>query len=150
MPTPLVIAPAVATDAAAIAALLRDAGLPHEDFAPHLAHFLVARTPGGAIAGAIGAEVCGREALLRSLVVTPAWRGQGLGSRLLAGLERAAAAWGVERWWLLTLTADSFFAARGFRAAPRAEAPPAIAATAEFAGLCPSVASCWTRERRSA
>jgi amino-acid N-acetyltransferase len=148
MPTET-IKPAAAADAAVIAALLRDAGLPHEDFAPHLAHFLVARGADGAVVGAIGAEVCGREALLRSLVVAPAWRGQGLGGRLLAALEQAATAWGVERWWLLTMTAEEFFAARGFRAVSRAEAPPAIAATGEFAGLCPSVASCWTRERRA-
>lgn len=149
MPPPAAIDPAAAADRAAIAALLREAGLPHEDFAPHLAHFLVARGTDGAIAGAIGAEVCGREALLRSLVVAPAWRGQGLGGRLLAALEQAAAAWGVERWWLLTLTAEKFFAARGFRAVPRAGVPPAIAATGEFAGLCPAVASCWTRARRA-
>ncbi len=142
------ITSATAGDAAAIAALLRDAGLPHLDFAPHLAHFLVARGADGAVVGAIGAEVYGREALLRSLVVVAEWRGHGLGRQLLAALEQTAATWGVERWWLLTTTADSFFAVQGFHATPRAEAPPAIAATGEFSGLCPSIASCWSRERR--
>lgn len=143
----LTIAPAAASDAAAITALLREALLPHEDFAPYLAHFLVARDPAGGVVGAIGAEVCGREALLRSFVVAQARRGAGIGQRLLASLERAGAAWGVERWWLLTTTAEKFFSVRGFRATPRAAVPPAIAATEEFRGLCPAVASCWSRER---
>lgn len=90
--TPLpTIAPAAASDAGAIAALLRAAELPHADFAPHLAHFLVARLPNGEIVGTIGAEVCGRDALLRSFVVAPPWRGRGLGRELLAALDRAGA-----------------------------------------------------------
>ena len=149
MPTLVTIASAAAEDAAAIAALLREADLPHEDFLPHLGHFLVARAPGGDVAGAIGAEVYGAEALLRSFVVAPERRGQGVGHALFAALERAGADWGVARWWLLTTTAEKFFAAQGFHATPRAAAPPAIAATGEFQGLCPSVASCWSRERRT-
>lgn len=141
------IASAQPGDARAIAALLREAGLPHEDFAPHLAHFLVARRD-GEVVGAVGAEVTGSDALLRSLVVSPTRRGAGLGDALVRALETRAAGWGVERWWLLTTTAEAFFVKRGFRTTPRAAAPPAIAATAEFRGLCPSVAACLSRERR--
>ncbi len=149
-PPPIAIEPPGPADTAAIAALLRDAGLPHGDFAPHLAHFLVAREPAGRIVGVIGAEVCGADALLRSLAVTPSHRRAGLGRRLLAALDSCAGAWGVARWWLLTTTADAFFAAEGFRAAPRADAPPAIASTGEFRGLCPSAAACWSRARKTA
>ncbi len=143
------ITPAVAGDAPAIAALLREAGLPHADFAPHLAHFLVARDRSAVVAGAIGAEIYGAEALLRSLVVARAQRGAGLGGTLFEALERAAEPWGVERWWLLTTTAEKFFAARGFRATLRAAVPAAMAATGEFLGLCPAVATCWSRARKS-
>ena len=145
----IVIAAAAAADAAAIATLLREAGLPHEDFAAHLEHFLVAREE-EVIVGAVGAEVHGPDALLRSLVVAPTRRGAGLGTRLVAALERAAAAWGVERWWLLTTTAEAFFVARGFRVTLRTDAPASIAQTEEFRGLCPSVAVCLRRERRNA
>ena len=86
--------------------------------------------------------------MLRSLVVAEAWRGRGLGDALVRRLEAAAQAWGVRRWWLLTTTAEAFFLKRGFRLTPRAEAPAAIAATAEFRGLCPSIAVCLSRERR--
>ncbi len=137
------IEPAIATDVPAIAALLRDANLPHEDFAPHVAHFLVARAE-GEVVGAIGAEVCGEVALLRSLVVAPRCRGVGLGSQLCDALERAGGGWGVRQWWLLTTTAETFFTARGFLVVPRTKAPAAIADTAEFRGLCPSIATCLT------
>lgn len=142
------IEPATAADTPAIAALLSAAGLPSDDFAAHVRHFLVARR-GANVVGAIGAEVCGPDALLRSLVVAPAERGAGLGGRLTEALERAGEGWGVRRWWLLTTTAERFFAARGFRVTPRSAAPAAVAATAEFRELCPSVAVCMARERRS-
>jgi amino-acid N-acetyltransferase len=150
MSADLVIAPATPHDVSAIAALLIEAKLPHEDFAPHLEHFLVARDERGDVAGAIGAEVCGADALLRSFVVAPTRRRGGIGERLFAALEHAAADWGVSRWWLLTTTADRYFAARGFRPTPREAAPAAIAATREFRGLCPSMAGCWSRERQGA
>lgn len=143
----LLIEAARADDGPAIAALLRTAELPHEDIAGHLAHFIVARS-GGEIVGAIGAEVYGEDALLRSFVVRADLRGAGLGGRLVRELERAAAGWGVRRWWLLTMTVEAFFAKRGFRRVPRGEAPATIAATEEFRGLCPSVAVCLSRERR--
>lgn len=146
---------AAPADVPAIATLLREAGLPHEDFAAYIPRFLVARRDGGII-GAIGAEVHAPDALLRSLVVAPAERGGGLGGRLCEALESAAESWGVRRWWLLTTTAERFFATRGFRKVARTAAPPAIAATAEFRGLCPSVAVClsrhaaWTRRGATA
>ena len=140
------IEPATREDVPAIAALLQAAGLPHEDFAPHVRHFVVARND-DEVVGAIGAEVCGEDALLRSLVVTPSWRYGGVGGELLRKLEADAAGWGVHRWWLLTTTAGEFFTNRGFREVSRSEAPPAIAATGEFRELCPSVATCLSRER---
>src|SRR5581483_11049826 len=137
----LTIEPAGPADAGAIAHLLCDARLPHEDFAAHWRTFLVARR-GGDVVGAIGAEVLGAEALLRSLVVAPAERGGGLGGRLVDALERAGMEWGVARWWLLTMTAEDYFARRGFQAVERSTAPAAVAATREFRTLCPASAAC--------
>jgi amino-acid N-acetyltransferase len=109
------IAEARPEDVAAIAALLRAAELPHGDFSAHVRHFRVARDRAGAVVGAVGAEVYGEEALLRSLVVAPHARGTGLGGRLVDALERAASGWGVRRWWLLTTTAERFFCGAGLR-----------------------------------
>ena len=144
------IAPALPAELPAITALLRESDLPYEDIAPHLRHFLVARTGNGNVVGAIGAEVCGSDALLRSLVVAPAYRGSGLGAELMGRLEQSAAGWGVERWWLLTLTAEKFFAARGFAPAAREQAPEAIRRTRQFAGGCCQSAVCLTRPRSPA
>jgi N-acetylglutamate synthase-like GNAT family acetyltransferase len=144
------IKPARAADAPAIAALLSAAELPPAGLAAHLAHFIVARDAQGAVIGAVGAEVCGPDALLRSLVVAPEARGAGLGDALLAALEERAAAWGVQRWWLLTTTAETFFTARGFVVTERAAAPAAIRATGQFKGGCGSSAVCLTRARSGA
>ena len=143
----IMISPATPDDVPAIAALLREAKLPHKDFAPHLANFLVARS-GGAVIGAVGAERDGADGLLRSFVVAPDHRGGGLGGRLVDELERAAGAWGVRRWWLLTTTAEKFFAARGFRVAARHEAPETIRRTGQFSGGCCGSAVCLTRDGR--
>jgi len=131
-------------DVPAIAALLRAAALPHEDFAAHLAHFLVARR-GGRVVGAVGFERHGRSALLRSLVVAPARRGAGLGGRLVRRLTTAARRGGIRQFYLLTTTAERFFSKRGFRRIARARVPAAIAATREFHSLCPASAVCMTR-----
>ncbi|MFI5335766.1 MAG: arsenic resistance N-acetyltransferase ArsN2 [Opitutales bacterium] len=139
---------AAPADEPAIGALLQAARLPSGDFAPHLGHFLVARQE-GTLVGAVGAEVCGEDALLRSLVVTPAGRGNGLGQRLLGAMDRAAPAWGVKRWWLLTTTAEVFFSARGFQPAGRDSAPPGIRATGQFTGGCCASAACLTRGVRT-
>ena len=144
MKTSHTVTPATPADARAIAALLRAADLPHEDITPHLGHLLVARQ-GRAIVGAVGLEVYAPDGLLRSLVVAPAYRGRGLGDELVRRLARTASDWGVERFWLLTTTAEAFFARRGFQVTPRVGAPAEIAATHEFKSLCPSTAICMTR-----
>jgi amino-acid N-acetyltransferase len=138
------ICAAAPADEAAIRTLLREAGLPDEDFAGHLAHFLVARRA-GAVVGAVGFELHGRDALLRSLVVAPAARGAGLGGELVKRLGRAAARAGAQQFFLLTTTAETFFARRGFARIERPGVPPAIAATREFNSLCPASAVCMTR-----
>src|SRR5215211_6265413 len=93
--------PAAPADEPAIAQLLRAAGLPADDFGSHLQHFLVAREAAGRIIGAIGAEVFSGDALLRSFVIAPDYRGQGLGRELFKQFEALAGKWGVSEWWLL-------------------------------------------------
>jgi amino-acid N-acetyltransferase len=143
--TPVVeITAAGPKDVPAITALLRAADLPDQDFADHLEHFLVARRA-GEVVGAIGFELHGADALLRSLVVALELRGAGLGGRLVEQLTAAAQARGVKRFFLLTMTAEAFFAKRGFQKADRRSVPAAIAGTKEFNSLCPVSAICMTR-----
>ena len=127
--------------------LLAECGLPGEDIDPHIAHFVIARA-GGELAGAIGLELAGKTALLRSLGVSERYRGQGLGTQLYERVHGFAHAEGVETLYLLTTSASGFFRKRGFTAAERAAAPQHIAATREFAALCPDTAAFMMRSIR--
>ncbi|HEU4882143.1 MAG TPA: arsenic resistance N-acetyltransferase ArsN2 [Longimicrobium sp.] len=133
------------SDFSAIVRLLADAALPHDDLTPeHLRHFVVLRD-GDGIAGVVGMEVAGDDGLLRSLAVPEARRGGGLASRLVDALEAHARAAGIRTLYLLTTTAEPFFARRGYARAERNAVPDAIAATPEFQSICPASAACMAK-----
>lgn len=124
----------------AIRALLLDAGLPVDDLGPdRLDAFLVAEN-NDAMIGLIGLDVFGTIGLLRSLVVEPEVRGDGLGSKLVDALEATASAAGLHQLWLLTIDAEGFFQRHAFEVVDRAVAPEAIRRSAEFTRLCPGTA----------
>lgn len=91
--------------------------------------------------GFVGIEGEGPDRLLRSLAVLPSRKRQGHGGLLVAHAEAFARRAGVERLHLLTMTVADFFRARGYRPFDRADAPAAIAATAQFTSLCPGSAA---------
>ena len=97
---------------------------------------------GDGFIGVGGLEVYGSDALLRSVVVTDEFRGRGHGTALYRAIEARAREDGVERLYLLTTTAEGFFAGRGFEVVDRDDAPKAIRETAEFEELCSSAATC--------
>lgn len=137
--------PARPDDYSAIVRLLADAALPSADLTPeHLEHFLVLRD-GDALAGVVGMEVAEDAGLLRSLAVPEARRGGGLAMRLVDALEERARASGIHTLYLLTTTAEGFFARRGYARTDRAAVPGAIAATPEFRGICPASAACMAK-----
>jgi amino-acid N-acetyltransferase len=132
-------------DPAAVRNLLTAAGLPTADLtAAPLADFWGCGD-GADLIGVVGLEIYGTVALLRSLAVAPAWQGQGLGSALVAHAEQAARQRGIAALYLLTTTAEAFFARRGYVRLPREAAPPVLHRTAEFAALCPASAVCLTK-----
>jgi amino-acid N-acetyltransferase len=121
----------------AVVALLESAGLPAVDLRPeHLEHFFFCGAR-DAPTGLVGLEPFESEALLRSLVVTPAVRCSGLGSALVEHAEGHARSQGMRAIYLLTTSAERFFAQRGYLRIARAAAVPAIQATQEFKELCP-------------
>lgn len=75
-------------------------------------------------------------------MVAPEARGRGLGAALVRERAAWAGARGLPRLWLLTTSAAPFFQGLGFEPASRAAAPPALQASAEFAGVCPASAAC--------
>lgn len=141
-----VIGRARGAELAALRALLDAEQLPSSDLdAAALDHFFVARDTDGSLAGTIGLEPLGDCGLLRSLVVRDDARGHGLGRRLTARLERHAAGQGIATLYLLTLDADRFFERLGYERVARGSVPESVAATGQFAGLCPDRAICLTR-----
>jgi len=136
-----VLRPAEPRDRPAIEALLAACGLPLGGFASHLEHFVVASGARGLV-GVAGLELHGRAALLRSVAVAPGARGRGLGGALCRTALARAAALGAHELYLLTLGAEAFFARLGFERIVRGSVPEAIAASEEFASLCPASAVC--------
>lgn len=128
-----------------LADALRQAGLPVEDLGGAGQRFWRFGGNDGGTLGYAGLEGEGPDVLLRSVTIAPAARGRGHGLALVDAIADEAVTRGVERLWLLTLDAAGFFEKAGFTRVPRATAPPAIAATAEFVSLCPATAVCMAR-----
>ena len=121
-----------------IVPLLVECNLPVADISPSQSpQFFGVRSESGLVA-VVGLELFGAVALLRSLAVSPAHRGRGLASQLVAYAESVAACRGVDSLFLLTTTASDFFSKLGFVSASRSAAPPAIQATSQFSSLCPA------------
>ena len=92
------------------------------------------------VAGAVGLELYGDTALLRSLVVTNQHAGRGIGRRLVTAAEVLARERGIHAIYLLTTTAETFFEYLGFRRVGREQAPPAIQRCSQFSAICPATA----------
>lgn len=136
--------PLAAADSGLVAALAA-AQLPTDDLGEPGRVFFAFESLSGDRLGYGGFEVYGAEVLLRSVVVPPERRGQGLGKAIVAQLARRAFDQGGRRLWLLTTTAAPFFTALKFAGADRAAAPAAILATRQAQGLCPASAALLTR-----
>ncbi|WP_439886075.1 arsenic resistance N-acetyltransferase ArsN2 [Pseudomonas sp. MBLB4123] len=129
------------TEADELLPLLRACDLPVADVAPGpLQQFFSLRDESGLL-GVVGLELLDTEGLLRSLAIAPAHRGKGLAAHLVAFAEARACAQGIGRLFLLTTTAADYFTRLGYQPTEKAAAPPAIQATAQFAGLCPAASS---------
>ena len=107
-----VLRAASAADYDQVVRLLRAAGLPTAGLPPTLPDFLVAEE-NGRVVGAVGLEVYGDAALLRSAVVEDGRRGIGLGSDLVAELLTRAGRRGLREIYLLTTTAEDYFSDSG-------------------------------------
>jgi amino-acid N-acetyltransferase len=119
--------------------------LPQEDITPeHLRHFLVLKEKGQVI-GLVGVEALGQFSLLRSLAVDPEYRCRGFASQLIEKAEEYAASLKIEALYLLTITAEGFFAKRGYQRVERNSAPSPVRGTTEFKNLCPASAVCMVK-----
>lgn len=138
---------ATSSDTPAIRELLESNGLPVSDLASSDARFTVA-CEGDRIVGAGALQRFGKSALLRSVAVDPARRGQGLGRHIVKALENQARAAGISQLVLLTQTARRFFEHQDYHLLDRAQAPKAVQGSAEFRSLCPASAECMMKVLR--
>ncbi|MDQ6870943.1 MAG: arsenic resistance N-acetyltransferase ArsN2 [Gemmatimonadota bacterium] len=140
----MLIRNATNADLSAVENLLSTSKLPLEGVRENFSTFVVAEDR-GAVTGAIGLEKFGSVALLRSAVVSPDNRGNGVGSRLVQQLLERADEEGIEDLYLLTTTAEEYFPRFGFTRTTRSAVPAALTASAEFQGACPDTAVVMTR-----
>ena len=140
------IIPAVAHDQAGVKTLLQACELPADDIsASHLEHFFVIKE-NDQIVGSVGLEVCGEFGLLRSLSQAESLRGQGLGIRLVEHIEAYSLSQQITSLYLLTTTADWFFAGIEYQEIPRENASTPLQETAEFQSICPASAVCMCKK----
>jgi amino-acid N-acetyltransferase len=146
--TNISVGPARRDDLPRILALLEEAGLPPDGLEDHLSTALVARR-GGQVVGSAALELFGTTALLRSVAVTRDLRGTGLGSRLTGAALRLSRELGAAEAYLLTETADLFFARFGFRPIPRSHEPRSVRSSVEFTSACPASARAMALDLRT-
>jgi len=122
--------------------ILVASNLHHQDISPFgLQHFLIVKD-GTELAGVVGLELEGNLGLLRSLAVAEPYRRKKLAAQLVSKIEKYARSQQIDTLYLLTLTAEFFFAKRGYQKTDRKSAPPALQETTEFKSLCPATAVC--------
>jgi len=128
---------AQAYDLASARALLHRVSLPDHGVAEQFGHYLVVRDA-TRLVGLCGVEVCGEDGLLRSVVVAPDYRGEGIGGLLVAGAQDLARKLKLASLYLLTTTAGPYFRRHGFQEWAREKAPAAVRDSWEFQSGCPS------------
>jgi len=139
------IQPAATSDYQAVCELLSKHKLPIEDINKELSHFFIVK-PHELPVGVIGMEKYGEFGLLRSMVTDPAFRNNGIASALVAALINYGKSLGLKELYLLTETAEDYFAKRGFQKINRDQVPATIKQSSEFSHLCPSTAVVMKKE----
>lgn len=133
------VRPAGPDDADAAARLLAQEGLPTEGWGDPTTRRWVL-VDGGVLVGAVGIEVHGDEALLRSLAVAPGARGRGYASALVRAALRGALDAGAGHAHALTTTIPGLLEGWGFDEIARDAVPAALHASPELRGACPESA----------
>jgi amino-acid N-acetyltransferase len=136
----MVIQRAEPRDLPAVRRLLDSQHLPLDGIDEHLETMVVAKV-GSDVVGAAAVELYEDGALLRSVVVSPPVRGQGLGRRLSEAALSVARDRGTRTVFLLTTTAEGFFPRLGFEPIAREDVPASVQASVEFQSACPTSAT---------
>ncbi|HSR43454.1 MAG TPA: arsenic resistance N-acetyltransferase ArsN2 [Longimicrobiales bacterium] len=130
---------ATASDLEGMLRLLEGEALPTAGVADSLGGFVVAEAE-GRLVGVAGLEVHGGDGVLRSVAVRPAYRGLGIGGRLVERVLDAARRADLRRLYLLTTTAEGYFRRHGFRPIERSDVAEKVRESVEFREACPASA----------
>ncbi|KPJ79184.1 MAG: hypothetical protein AMJ54_00445 [Deltaproteobacteria bacterium SG8_13] len=139
---PVTLSGVRAGEGPAVEAVIAGCGLHHADITANILRNTIVARKGPRVVGTVSIEVAGSSGLLRSLAVVEKFRCQGVATQLVAAAEKSARQMRIRTLYLLTLTAEPFFSARGFEKVDRSSAPAEIRDTAEFRSLCPDSAVC--------
>jgi len=135
---------ATSSDLSAIRRLLQDAQLPLDGLDDCARLWVLDEE--GQVVGAVGFELHGQAALLRSLVVDSSWRGRGLGLQLVQNGVKMARQSGAKSIHGLTTTIPDLLARLGWTEVPRSKLPADLAASRELQGACPATARAFSLE----
>jgi amino-acid N-acetyltransferase len=116
--------------------LLQSQKLPSDDLPASLNGFFTVFEE-GLLVGLIGMDRYGSFALLRSMVVHPAYRNRQIAEKLVAMLEEKAIISGLKAMYLLTETAENYFAKKGYEIVERKLVPQDLLKSTEFSHVCP-------------
>ncbi|MFZ2456058.1 MAG: arsenic resistance N-acetyltransferase ArsN2 [Candidatus Altiarchaeia archaeon] len=129
------------TDLDDILSLLGMVDLPGEGVSENLENFFVCmhdRT----IIGCIGLRIRGKSGLMRSLAVSPEHRGKGIGNALIRKIFSYAKDNKISDLYLLTTTAEEYYARYGFARIQRDAVDPHMLDAPEFKSVCAQAAVC--------
>ena len=138
------IGPASGGDLDAIKRLLVGSLLPSRDVGGANQRFIVA-SENGRLIGCAGLQVAGHDGLVRSMAVHWTRRNAGLGTRLHERLLFEALLAGVRTLYVVTSTAEDFFAGHGFKRVAATAVPPELQASDEFTAFVPGGSAVMSR-----
>lgn len=117
--------------------LLQKADLPLVEPHEFNDYFFVFANKDHEVFGAIGLEIYGYYGLLRSMVVHPDFRNNGMASALVDQIMQTAEGSGLQEVFLLTSTAEKYFLRKGFQFMSRENCPLEIKQSREYSSICP-------------
>ena len=124
-----------------IQSLLESVNLPVEGVQENLDQFITI-SEANEMVGVVGLEIYGDKAILRSLAVDKNRQGKGYGRQLTDCIIQKAQDEKISELYLLTETAETFFARFGFERISRELVDDIVKTSLQFQLLCPESAPC--------
>lgn len=140
------VRPATEADLGAIETLLAVCELPVVRIAPHIKSFWVAETNDKTLIGVLGMLADGDKALLRSFAVAASQRKRGIGLALVRQALVQLREQSCTEAYLLTQTAEAYFAHLGFTVIERTAMPQTLLVESGLDQACPCSSVCMKYE----